>query len=208
MKRAIFILTTLLLLSGCRGQITEEAIRRQLSDYPESRVQDIYKSFCQDNLGPGHLIPDPQSARNYLDGELAEYRQELDSQQCPVPEIRYLSVGDQGNYVRVDLSVILDGLVPKEQFLDAFVRSANSGKVIPEAEWLKKWNSVSELIRDRFRDIPDAGKDLARLDSLLKGGDLIQHHSPEYGQAYRPHYRIVAKDIFEKELKPLIDGAL
>ncbi|MBQ1680510.1 MAG: hypothetical protein II068_05335, partial [Bacteroidales bacterium] len=33
------------------------AIARQLQEYPESRVQDIYKSFCQDNLGPEHLIP-------------------------------------------------------------------------------------------------------------------------------------------------------
>ena len=25
------------------------SIERQLNDYPQSRVQDIYKSFCQDN---------------------------------------------------------------------------------------------------------------------------------------------------------------
>lgn len=32
-----------------------------------------------------------------------------------------------------------------------------------------------------------------------------EHHSPEFNAAYHPHYRIVAKDIFEDELKPLID---
>jgi len=29
-------------------------------------------------------------------------------------------------------------------------------------------------------------------------------HSPEYREAYRPHYRIVEKSIFENEVKPLI----
>ena len=31
------------------------------------------------------------------------------------------------------------------------------------------------------------------------------HHSETFGEAYNPHYRIIARDIFEKEIKPLID---
>ena len=46
-----------------RTDPVKAAIDRQLLDYPESHVQDIYKSFCQDNLGPGHLIPDKESDR-------------------------------------------------------------------------------------------------------------------------------------------------
>ena len=30
-------------------------------------------------------------------------------------------------------------------------------------------------------------------------------HSPEYREAYHPHYRIVERGIFERELKPLIE---
>ena len=50
---AVFLL---LLAAGCRPDPVREAIARQLELYPESRVQDVYKSFCQDQLGPGHLI--------------------------------------------------------------------------------------------------------------------------------------------------------
>ena len=56
MKHLLPFLLPLLMLAACQTLPTEVAIERQLQDYPESRVQDIYKNFCQDNLGPGHLI--------------------------------------------------------------------------------------------------------------------------------------------------------
>lgn len=205
MKLRFLFLLPLFLFLGCQPSVTERAIRQQLQDYPESRVQDIYKSFCQDNLGPGHLIPDPQSARNYLESELRTFREDLDSARYDAPSIMYYPVGDNGNYVRVDLSVVLDGLVSEETYLDAFVRSANEGKRLTEEQWVAKWNEVEKVIRKHFPDIPDAQADLEMIDAYVEKGDLIMHHSETFGEAYNPHYRIIARDIFEKEIKPLID---
>ena len=195
----------LLFLLGCQPSPEKAAIACQLQDYPETRVQDIYKSFCQDNLGPGHLIPDPQSARNYLESELRTFKEDLDSARYDAPSIMYYPVGDQGNYVRVDLSVVLDGLVGEETYLDAFVRSANEGKRLTEEQWVAKWKEVEKVIKKDFPDIPDAEKDLEMIDSYVEKGDLIMHHSEAFSNAYNPHYRIIARDIFEKEIKPLID---
>ena len=195
----------LLFLLGCQPSPEKAAIACQLQDYPETRVQDIYKSFCQDNLGPGHLIPDPQSARNYLESELRTFKEDLDSARYDAPSIMYYPVGDQGNYVRVDLSVVLDGLVGEETYLDAFVRSANEGKRLTEEQWVAKWKEVEKVIKKDFPDIPDAVKDLEMIDSYVEKGDLIMHHSEAFSNAYNPHYRIIARDIFEKEIKPLID---
>lgn len=195
----------LLLLLGCRPSPEKDAIARQLRDYPETRVQDIYKSFCQDNLGPGHLIPDPEAARNYLISELRTFQEDLDSARYDAPSIMYYPVGDEGNYVRVDLSVVLDGLVSEDVCFDAFVRSANEGKRSTEEQWVAKWKVIEKVILNGFPDIPDAAKDLEMIDSHVKQGDLIMHHSRAFGEAYHPHYRIIARDIFEAELKPLID---
>lgn len=195
----------LLFLLGCQPSPEKAAIACQLQDYPETRVQDIYKSFCQDNLGPGHLIPDPQSARNYLESELRTFKEDLDSARYDAPSIMYYPVGDQGNYVRVDLSVVLDGLVDEETYLDAFVRSANEGKRLTEEQWVAKWKEVEKVIKKDFPDIPDAVKDLEMIDSYVEKGDLIMHHSEAFSNAYNPHYRIIARYIFEKEIKPLID---
>ena len=195
----------LLFLLGCQPSPEKAAIACQLQDYPETRVQDIYKSFCQDNLGPGHLIPDPQSARNYLESELRTFKEDLDSARYDAPSIMYYPVGDQGNYVRVDLSVVLDGRVGEETYLDAFVRSANEGMRLTEEQWVAKWREVEKVIKKDFPDIPDAVKDLEMIDSYVEKGDLIMHHSEAFSNAYNPHYRIIARDIFEKEIKPLID---
>ena len=205
MKHRFLILLPFFLFLGCQPSPEKAAIARQLQDYPESRVQDIYKSFCQDNLGPGHLIPDPQSARNYLESELRTFREDLDSARYDAPGIMYYPVGDQGNYVRVDLSVVLDGLVGEEAYLDAFVRSANEGMRLTEEQWVAKWKEVAKVIRKDFPDIPGANEDLEMIDSYVQKGNLIMHHSEAFSEAYNPHYRIIARDIFEKEIKPLID---
>lgn len=208
MRHHIFyLLSLLLLLLGCRPSTERDAIARQLRDYPETRVQDIYKSFCQDNLGPEHLISNPEAARNYLTSELRTFQEDLDSARYDAPTIMYYPVGDKGNYVRVDLSIVLDGLVDEDVYFDAFVRSANEGKRSTEEQWVAKWKAIEKVIRNDFPDIPDATNDLEVIDSHVKQGDLIMHHSQAFGDAYHPHYRIIARTIFESELKPLIDRA-
>jgi hypothetical protein len=205
MKRHSLLLLALVatvLATSCGQSVpVRVAIRRQIAQYPETRVQDIYKSFCQDYLGPGHLIPNPEAARAYLMEELQTYRADLASGLYKIPAERYVPVGDAGNYVRVDLSVVLDSLVDAETLLDAFVRSANEGKTLSEEEWKAKWASVATVIRKDFPALPDAASELAAIDSLMAEGHYILHHSPVFEQTYHPHYRIVARDIFEKELK-------
>lgn len=194
MKHFSLFLLALGILCGCDAPI-RQAVRAQLESFPESRAQDIYKSFCQDNLGPEHLIPNPDGARSYLMEELAEYRADLDSGRYAIPAQRYYPTGDRGNYVRVDLSVVLDSLVSAETLLDAFVRSANAGQQMSPEAWTAKWQQVARVLRRDFPEIPGLEADLVRIDSLMTAGSLILHHSPEFGAAYHPHYRIIARDI-------------
>lgn len=199
----VIAFSCLMLVAACRGTGVKDAVSGQLEMFPESRVQDIYKSFCQDNLGPGHLVSDPGSARAYLMEELRIYREDLDSARYQKPQRRILPVGDEGNYVRVDLSVVLDSLVSADALLEAFVRSANEGKTVTVQEWRSKWASVAEVIRTHFPGIPDAERDLAAIDSLMVQGRFIMHHSHSYVEAYHPHYRIVARGILERDLRGL-----
>ena len=179
MRPHVFALVfPLLFLLGCQPSPEKAAIARQLQDYPESRVQNIYKSFCQDNLGPGHLIPDPQSARNYLESELRTFKEDLDSARYDAPSIMYYWSSDVCSPIFYNLT---------------------------EEQWVAKWRDVEKVIKKDFPDIPDAVKDLEMIDSYVEKGDLIMHHSEAFSNAYEPHYRIIARDIFEKEIKPLID---
>ena len=199
-----FLTVTVAVLSlvACQSDPTRKAIEREMRMYPETRVQDVYKSFCQDNLGPGHLIPNPDAARAYLMEELQEYRQDIDKARYGIPAERFVPVGDAGNYVRVDLSVVLDSLIDVETLLNAFVRSANEGKTLSEDAWREKWVTVADIIRKDFSTIPEAEHDLAAIDSLMAEGHYILHHSRIFNETYHPHYRIVAREIFERELQP------
>ncbi len=162
--------------------------------YPETRVQDIYKSFCQDAFGPGHLIPDRDGAKRYLESELEQYREELSKEGNTPASVILVPTGAEGNFYRVDLSVVLDGTVSEEDYLEAFIESANA--VVPPSgeQWKETWEQLKRTLRKHFADIPGAEEDITGIDSLVKEGKFIIHHSEAFGIAYRPHYRIISRD--------------
>ena len=173
-----------------------QAIKRQLKTYPESTLQDVYKSFYQDHFGPGHMIADTASARQYLMYEL--------SQMTEKPAIYYEPTGRKGRFVRVYLSAVADNLITADKLLGAFVRSAN---MIQESsnDWAAEWSQIEEIIIKNDIKVNGFEADTALLREASRQHQAI-HHSRAYNAAYHPHYRIVERSIFEKELKPLIDG--
>ena len=170
------------------------AIERQLVTYPESTLQDIYKSFYQEHFGPGHIISDTASARRYLMRELSE----MGKTQSPYFE----PTGSQGDYVRVYLSVVADSLITAEQLLDAFVRSANSRQE-PNVNWIDKWETIVSIIQANKIELEGFETDLPLLTEAAQNNQAV-HHSRRYNEVYHPHYRIVERGIFERDLKPAL----
>ena len=94
-------------------------------------MQDIYKSFFQDEFGPGHLAPDSAGAAQYLAYELSE----MSSRGNYNPE----PCGTGRNFYRVPLDLVKDSFVSSADLLDAFLESA-SGFKEPEIDaWKVKW---------------------------------------------------------------------
>ena len=170
------------------------AIERQMATYPESTLQDIYKSFYQEHFGPGHIISDTASARRYLMRELSE----MGKTQSPYFE----PTGSQGDYVRVYLSVVADSLITAEQLLDAFVRSANSRQE-PNVNWIDKWETIVSIIQANKIELEGFETDLPLLTEAAQNNQAV-HHSRRYNEVYHPHYRIVERGIFERDLKPAL----
>ena len=168
------------------------AIERQLVTYPESTLQDIYKSFYQEHFGSGHIISDTASARRYLMRELSE----MGETQSPYFE----PTGCQGDYVRVYLSAVADSRITAEQLLDAFVRSAKSRQK-PVVSWMEKWQAIISIIQANKIELEGFETDLPLLTEAARNSQAV-HHSRRYNEAYHPHYRIVERSIFEIELKP------
>ena len=172
------------------------AIERQLAAYPESTLQDVYKSFYQEHFGPEHMIADTVSVQQYLLMELAE--------SDVASEVYFEPVGSEGRYVRVYLSAVADGLVTTEQLLEAFIRSANSEQP-PLPDWKTEWETVVSVIQKHHLKVNDFDTQLPALTEAAQNRQAV-HHSQPYREAYHPHYRIVEQGIFEREFRPLIEN--
>jgi len=199
-KMKSLLLTLVLSCSSCLfGQSFDTlsirtAIERQLATYPESTLQDIYKSFYQDRFGPGHIISDTASARSYLMRELSEMSE--------ISTIYYEPTGSEGRFVRVYLSTVTDGYITAGQLLNAFVRSANMVKE-PETDWTTEWKTIKGIITNYGIQVNGLETDVPLLDEASRNRQAV-HHSRTYNAAYHPHYRIVERSVFEEELRPLI----
>ena len=188
------VLCSLLLFASCKQQVVnpvavETAVSAQLEHFPESRLQDLYKSFFQDRFGPGHIIADRESALNYICAELAE----ADSLMGPKTEL----CGWQGNYVRVNLSVIADGLMTAEEMTDALMASAKEVTADDIERWKAEWAQIEAIIENNHPDLTDLAEDKAKIKELLDAGQYAYHHSPAYESAYHPHYRIILTNLLD-----------
>ena len=200
MKKTIFVVFAMLYAFTLSAQDIHGFVTKQMQTYPKSRLLDIYKSCFQDYMGAEHLVSDRERVKAYLDEELQTTN--LDS----LMPWYYEPCGVNGQYVRVSIRAIKENLMTEDALLDAFIRSANSEKRPTVESWRDKWQEIIGTIDQMELNLSNYQQDRAFIDSILSIGKYAISHSPEYREAYRPHYRIVEKSIFQKEIKPLIES--
>ena len=176
-----------------------------LSNYPQSTLQDVYKSCFQDYFGPAHIIANREAARRYIEYELAH--------STLTDTLYYEPCGWRSQYVRVNLSVVADSLISIDDFADAFYRSAPAQTPDVSLQWRAEWGRIATLVRSLAAELLPAhpqlstlverfSADSASITRMLDEGKYVMHHSEPYGEAYNPHYRIIRRDIFEQEILP------
>ena len=199
MKKGLLISIALIFSVAISAQDVEGFINRQMQTYPKSRLLDIYKSCFQDYMGAEHLVSDRQRVKAYLDEELNTIS--LDD----LMPWYYEPCGIDSSYYRVSIRAIKESLVSEDLLLNAFIRSANSEKRPSVESWSERWHKIIGTIDQMKLDLPNYQEDKQFIDSDLYVGKYAISHTPDYREAYHPHYRIVERNIFEKEIKSLID---
>ena len=202
MKKRLLLSIALIMSVAISAQDIEGFVNRQLQSYPKSRLLDIYKSCFQDYMGAEHLVSDRKSVKAYLDEELNTTS--LDE----LMPWYYEPCGIESCYYRVSIRAIKEGIITEDQLLDAFIRSANSETRPSVESWSDRCHMIIGTIDQMKLDLPDFQEDKQFIDSVLSVGKYAISHSPDYRNAYHPHYRIVEKRIFECEIKPLITEKL
>ena len=198
--RGTVLAVLMLYASILSAQDIQGFVTKQMQSYPQLRLLDIYKSCFQDYMGAEHLVSDRQRVKAYLDKEL-----QTTSLDDLMPWY-YESCGVNGQYIRVSIRAIKENLITEDTLLDAFIRSANSEKRPTVESWRDRWHKIVGTIDQMELNLPNYQQDRAFIDSILSVGKYAISHSSEYREAYRPHYRIVEKSIFQKEIRPLIES--
>ena len=199
MKRGLLLSIALIMSVAVSAQDVEGFVNRQMQAYPKSRLLDIYKSCFQDYMGAEHLVSARQRVKAYLDEELNTTS--LDN----LMPWYYEPCGIDSSYYRVSIRAIKESLVSEDLLLNAFIRSANTENRPSVESWSKRWHKIIGTIDQMKLDMPNFQEDKQFIDSVLSVGKYAISHSSDYREAYHPHYRIVERSIFEKEIKNLID---
>ena len=191
--------------------------------YPEATLQDIYKGSFQDYFGPSHIMAKRENVIFNIKRELDRMKIENAPAVVAVPvsadgkdDVKadtndvmgkarkyYDQCGWRGNYYQVSLNVIADGIISVEEFADAFIAG---GGAEPEVtgEWEEEWMMIKDAVRKSSPKMKNFEKDAKEITALITDKKYVVHHSSEYNREYKPHYRIIRKDIFEAVILPLI----
>lgn len=196
MKKTLVLSIMLLLSASMSAQDIVGFVNRQMERYPQSRLLDIYKSCFQDYMGAEHLVSDKDRVKAYLDEELNTTT--LDE----LMPWYYEPCGIDGNYVRVSIRAMKEGIMTEDLLLDAFIRSANNPRRPTIEAWRDRWHEIIGTIDEMHLNLPNYLEDKQFIDSVLSKDKYAISHSPDYREAYHPHYRIVERGIFEQEILP------
>ncbi len=160
-----------------------QAVEQMLHRFPEASIIDIYKSFYQDEFGPGHLLGDVHGARDYFFKELAGMRSSGRHTLEPC--------GTGSRFFRAPLDVIVDGIIPPEEFLSGFFEGASLFTLPDITEWGVQWKEILAAAEPVIKGITGIEDDLKVISEALQSRSGAVRHSRRYAEAYEPHYRII-----------------
>ncbi len=170
----------------------QKAVAVHLKRYPQLQLRDLYKSFFQDNFGPGHLLASPEGAIRALEAELEAIESHGDY------TLEVCGIGAQ--FCRLPLDLVLDEKVPKDAYIDCFLQSGSAFKLPSVSQLNHWWQAMVPLITSIAPSLKNFASDVTYIDHLLANGAYEVHHSDTYRNRYRPHYRIFSLAL-AKELR-------
>ena len=155
------------------------AILNEKSIHPYAQPQDYIKLIFQSEFGPGHLIPNPDWAKNRL---YEEWQQVKD-----MPAENSQDIG--GGYIRLCIKGIDESRL--EEINTAFVASANE-KAGSEAGFMAKLELFLAMAGENCFDF-DLNTAENAVKEYLKDGIRPTSHTKVYHRHYAPAYRVVKK---------------
>lgn len=182
--------------------LNKSSIQYVLRKYPESTLIDLYKYFYQSRFGPEHFIKDSLIALKILQDELEN--EEISTYKSKPDSFLIEVLHPEKKYVRIDLSLVKDRIIPMQLLFTAFLQSSSKNDSTDYEKWKNDWREIISLIEKENFKIKNFYEDKSKIEAALKQNKLVFSHSSNYKNYYKPHYRIIEYRIFKTFLLPLI----
>ena len=173
------------------------SVATMFDDYPDATLQDVYKTCFQDYFGVAHLLGSREQVYNYI-------CRELEADNFMESGRYYEQCGWQGNYYRVHLDAIKNEAITADMLTDAFMASAPEVAPMVTKDWINQWRQIEKIVVENYPHLFNLNEDRAAIDEMLNKGKYVMHHSRRYNKAYHPHYRIIRRDLFERDILPYL----
>lgn len=178
--------------------ITDRAVNKAVAimqaKYPKVTLYDIYKSFYQDNFGPGHIIPSKSTAKKYLATErkgLTKY------------SVGAEPTGALGRYIRVDLNYVNNKKIKQSVYLKSLMNSVDNQQHDMK-NWENEWSFILKCIMSSGIKIENIEAQNDEIEKRFSRGEYTMSHSEAFRNAYNPHYRIIKRSEYDNKIYPLI----
>ena len=197
-------------------------VNNELEHHPEAQLLDLYKLFLQSAFGPGHMIKDLNSAKEFLQAEITnkknyiskfndrskniylnhlkiDYKEESDDIiECPC---LLLECSAFLPLIRYSTKFVLDEIIPFNDYFNAFIKTTNMKEFLSEKDFCSYWQATMEYLETKR--IYNFEEDKALINRLISTRQYLVSHSAIYTKKYTPAYRIINKD-FLKKYDPII----
>jgi len=168
-----------------------EFLAAALHGRTECEPQDGYKLLVQATLGAEHAAPSEAAALAWMEREVATLEPAPDE---PMVE----SITPDGSLVRVNLRPFLARGGDWRALARAFAATGRR-KFGTREDLAARWEMVVTLAQDgRLPFAAAAAREFGR--AMAEKGFPAVHHSKRYAAAYRPAYRVIAKELLAEAL--------
>lgn len=169
-----------------------EIVRSNISRYPLAQIEDLYKLCHQAALGSEHAVQDTSAAREWL-------LRELDELDKSTKEPLIDEISADGKIVRVHLRPYLARGEQPESLLQAFVRTANQYQ--GSTQRLAQYLQIVEQMVENGEIQLQLGSLRSFIEEMRAAGYPAVHHSPQYTEAYKPSYRVIARQFLPQGIE-------
>ncbi len=176
----------------------EEILLLEKNLHPKAKLRDYYKLFYQAIYGPGHLLNNLSEAKRYLKHELSNLKENDD------PDFQDLSLSKDLDFVRVNLNFVKRNDVAFDSLFEVLIESASAAIEFDKLSFKKYLNVFWKVTSLIFPDLNEFNEQAFELKRILNQGDYVLHHSETYREAYKPHYRVVSKQIWNESFEHLL----